>query len=154
MIPRLILENGGRTLVLFASYADLEAIVPRVAGQVDGKGYPLLIQQRSMPTLPLCDAFRTIEESVLFGVDTFWYGVDFRGDTLTQVIITRIPYPSPSDPIQAARKQMLPPAAYWNRYRYETEIKLRQGIGRLIRCQTDHGRVVILDSRYRSFVSP
>ncbi len=154
LIPELISENGGRTLVLFASYADLEAIVPQVAGAIDGARHPLLVQQRGMPTLPLCDAFRTIKESVLFGVDTFWYGVDFRGDTLTQVIITRIPYPSPADPIQAARKGMLPPSEFWNRYRYETEIKLRQGIGRLIRCHTDRGRVVILDSRYRQFAAP
>ncbi len=154
LIPELIAENGGRTLVLFASYADLEAIVPQVAGAIDGARYPLLVQQRGMPTLPLCDAFRTVKESVLFGVDTFWYGVDFRGDTLTQVIITRIPYPSPADPIQAARKGMLSPSEFWNRYRYETEIKLRQGIGRLIRCHTDRGRVVILDSRYRQFAAP
>ncbi len=153
LIPALIAENGGRTLVLFASYADLEAVVPQVAGAIDGARYPLLVQQRGMPTLPLCDAFRTVKESVLFGVDTFWYGVDFRGDTLTQVIITRIPYPSPADPIQAARKGMLPASEFWNRYRYETEIKLRQGIGRLIRCHTDRGRVVVLDSRYRQFAA-
>lgn len=149
LIPELISENRGRTLVLFASYADLEAIVPQVADVIDAARFPLLVQQRGMPTLPLCDAFRTVKESVLFGVDTFWHGVDFRGDTLTQVIITRIPYPSPSDPIQAARKKMLPSSEYWNRYWYDTDIKLRQGMGRLIRCHTDWGRVVILDSRYR-----
>jgi len=82
-------------------------------------------------------------------VDTFWYGVDFRGDTLTQVIITRIPYPSPKDPIQMSRKAMMSPDRYWRRYSYEKDIKLKQGIGRLIRSQTDRGKVFILDSRFK-----
>ena len=101
-----------------------------------------------MPTVTLCDEFRVIKESVLFGVDTFWYGVDFKGDTLTQVIITRIPYSSPSDPLQMARKRR-DTNEFWKRYHYDMHIKLRQGMGRLIRCDSDRGRVVILDSRFR-----
>jgi len=110
---------------------------------------PLLIQQKGCPTFNLCDEFRIIKESVLFGVETFWYGVDFKGDTLTQIIITRIPYPSPNDPLQIARKKMSQ-KEYWSRYHYDTTIKIKQGIGRLIRCDTDRGKVVILDSRYNS----
>lgn len=149
-IPRLVRENRGRTLVLFSSYRDLDRVAERVRDEIAETRYPLLIQRPGQPTAALCDEFRAIKESVLFGVDTFWYGVDFRGDTLTQVVITRIPYPPPSDPLQAARKRLLPSAAYWNRYRYETGIKLRQGIGRLIRSDTDRGRVVVLDSRFRN----
>lgn len=149
IIPELILENRGRTLVLFASYEDMEAVAAKVGPAIEQARFPLLIQQRGMPTANLCDEFRTVKESVLFGVDSFWYGVDFKGDTLTQVIITRIPYPSPSEPIQQARKKMLPESAYWDRYRYDTDIKMRQGIGRLIRSHMDRGKVVILDSRYR-----
>jgi ATP-dependent DNA helicase DinG len=81
-------------------------------------------------------------------VDTFWYGVDFPGDTLTQVIITRIPFPSPADPLQAARKKSRSPEEYWKRYRYDSDLKMKQGIGRLIRCDTDRGTVIILDSRF------
>ena len=84
---------------------------------------------------------------MLFGVETFWHGVDFPGDTLTQVIITRLPFPSPSSPLMDARKRCLPDAAYWDRYRYETAIKFRQGVGRLIRRETDKGIVVVLDNR-------
>jgi len=65
------------------------------------------------------------------------------------VIITRIPFPHPQDPLQVARRNLLPREEYWRRYRYETAIKLRQGIGRLIRSEADRGRVVILDARYR-----
>ncbi|MFH2120596.1 MAG: helicase C-terminal domain-containing protein [Pseudomonadota bacterium] len=149
LLPGLIRRNRGRTLVLFASYGDLEAISMRAADEIRADGYPLLLQQSGVPTASLCDEFRAIRESVLFGVDTFWYGVDFPGDTLTQVIITRIPFPHPQDPLQIARRNLLPREEYWRRYRYETTIKLRQGIGRLIRSESDRGRVVILDARYR-----
>jgi ATP-dependent DNA helicase DinG len=149
LLPGLIRRNRGRTLVLFASYGDLEAISTRVADEIRADGYPLLLQQSGVPTASLCDEFRAIRESVLFGVDTFWYGVDFPGETLTQVIITRLPFPHPQDPLQIARRNLLPREEYWRRYRYETAIKLRQGIGRLIRSEADRGRVVILDARYR-----
>ena len=150
LLPGLIRRNRGRTLVLFASYSDLEAISARVADEIRADGYPLLLQQSGVPTASLCDEFRAIRESVLFGVDTFWYGVDFPGETLTQVIITRLPFPHPQDPLQIARRNLLPSEEYWRRYRYETAIKLRQGIGRLIRSEADRGRVVILDARYRA----
>ena len=148
LLPELIVANRGRTLVLFASYSDLAAVAERVAGPIREAGLPLLIQRKNMPTVTLCDEFRVIKESVLFGVDTFWYGVDFKGDTLTQVIITRIPYSSPSDPLQMARKRR-DTNEFWKRYHYDMHIKLRQGMGRLIRCDSDRGRVVILDSRFR-----
>ena len=156
LLPGLIRRNRGRTLVLFSSYGDLEAISARVADEIRTDGYPLLLQQNGVPTAALCDEFRAIRESVLFGVDTFWYGVDFPGETLTQVIITRLPYPHPHDPLQVARRNLLPREEYWRRYRYESAIKLRQGIGRLIRSESDRGRIVILDARYRrrSGVSP
>jgi ATP-dependent DNA helicase DinG len=149
LLPGLIRRNRGRTLVLFSSYGDLDTISDRVADEIRADGYPLLLQQSGVPTASLCDEFRAIRESVLFGVDTFWYGVDFPGETLTQVIITRIPFPHPQDPLQIARRNLLPREEYWQRYRYETTIKLRQGIGRLIRSESDRGRVVILDARYR-----
>ena len=149
LLPGLIRRNRGRTLVLFSSYGDLEAIAARVGDEIRSDGFPLLLQQNGASTAALCDEFRAIRESVLFGVDTFWYGVDFPGETLTQVIITRLPYPHPQDPLQIARRNLLTREEYWKRYRYETAIKLRQGIGRLIRSESDRGRVVILDSRYR-----
>lgn len=149
LLPDLIRGNRGRTLVLFASYSDLTATAARVEEEIRASGYPLLIQQNGVPTAALCDEFRAIRESVLFGVDTFWYGVDFPGDTLTQVVITRLPFPHPQDPLQIARRNLLSREEYWRRYYYETEIKLRQGIGRLIRSESDRGRVVILDARCR-----
>lgn len=145
-IPRLIDANHGATLVLCASYDDLEALRERLEQDYDGE-YPLLFQKKGEPPAALCDEFRAARESVLFGVETFWHGVDFPGDTLTQVIITRLPYPSPASPLMDARRRCLPEAAYWDRYRYETAIKFRQGMGRLIRRETDSGIVVVLDNR-------
>ena len=146
VIPDLIELNHGATLVLCASYEDLEALRERLEREYDGE-YPLLFQKKGEPPAALCDEFRAAKESVLFGVETFWHGVDFPGDTLTQVIITRLPFPSPSSPLMDARKRCLPDAAYWDRYRYETAIKFRQGVGRLIRRETDKGIVVVLDNR-------
>jgi ATP-dependent DNA helicase DinG len=147
-LPRLIRKNRGRTLVLFASYKDLMLVADKISMSLESE-YPLLVQRPGVSTLNLCDEFRAVKESVLLGVDTFWYGVDFKGDTLTQVVITRIPYPNPRDPVQAARREMLTPRDYWSRYHYDTHIKMQQGIGRLIRSESDRGRVVILDSRYK-----
>jgi ATP-dependent DNA helicase DinG len=152
LIPRLVENNNGRTLVLFSSYEDLQYTAARTFDLISEAGYPLLLQKPGEPTIGLCDEFRSIKASVLFGVDTFWYGVDFPGDTLTQVIITRMPYPSPSDPVQSARKHLVPAKAYWARYHYENEIKIKQGIGRLIRTHTDRGLVVFLDSRFKNLL--
>ena len=152
ILPELIDKNKGRTLVLFSSYNDLQHVASKTFDQISGAGYPLLVQKSGEPTIGLCDEFRTVKESVLFGVDTFWYGVDFPGDTLTQVIITRMPYPTPGDPIQAARKMMLTPKKYWERYYYESDIKVKQGVGRLIRAETDKGKVVFLDSRFQKML--
>ncbi|MCK9364593.1 MAG: ATP-dependent DNA helicase [Syntrophales bacterium] len=151
LLPGLIHENRGRTLVLFASYGDLKEIAARIGDDIRASGYPLLLQESGASTLALVDEFREIRESVLFGVDSFWFGVDFPGDTLTQVIITRLPFPHPQDPLQIARRNILAEKEYWRRYRYETAIKLRQGIGRLIRSEADSGQVVILDARYRKY---
>ncbi|OPY17167.1 MAG: hypothetical protein A4E74_01446 [Syntrophus sp. PtaB.Bin075] len=151
LLPELIRKNRGRTLVLFSSYSDLEAVALQTGDEIIADGYPLLIQQMGRPTGNLIDEFRSIRESVLFGVETFWYGVDFRGDTLTQVIITRIPFPYPFDPLQTARKGSLSKEEFWSRYYYEAIIKLKQGMGRLIRSETDKGRLVFLDSRCRRF---
>lgn len=152
LIPKLVKTNNGRTLVLFSSYEDLQYTAVRTFDSISEAGYPLLLQRPGEPTVGLCDEFRSIKASVLYGVDTFWYGVDFPGDTLTQVIITRMPYPSPSNPVQSARKQLVSTKAYWARYHYENEIKIKQGIGRLIRTHTDKGRVVFLDSRFKSLL--
>ncbi|KAF1077323.1 ATP-dependent DNA helicase [Halodesulfovibrio sp. MK-HDV] len=146
VLPKLIEYNDGATLVLCASYEDLEALRKNLEATYDGS-YPLLFQRKGEPATALIEEFRTTRESVLFGVETFWHGVDFPGKTLTQVVITRLPFPAPNSPLMDARKRFLPDGVFWERYRYETAIKFRQGAGRLIRRETDSGLVVVLDNR-------
>ncbi|OBQ54508.1 hypothetical protein SP90_05495 [Halodesulfovibrio spirochaetisodalis] len=146
VLPKLIEYNYGATLVLCASYEDLEALRKNLETSYDGN-YPLLFQRKGEPATALIEEFRTTRESVLFGVETFWHGVDFPGNTLTQVVITRLPFPAPNSPLMDARKRFLPDGVFWERYRYETAIKFRQGTGRLIRRETDTGLVVVLDNR-------
>lgn len=151
-LPVLIKENRGRTLALFASYEDLEAVARMTAPLIAAEGHPVLVQRKGQPTTDLCDEFRSLKESVLFGVDSFWYGIDFRGDTLTQVIITRVPYPSRRSPLQISREATMERSEYWRRYYYDTDIRMRQGMGRLIRGEKDRGRVVFLDARAARFL--
>lgn len=146
VLPKLIEYNDGATLVLCASYEDLEALRKNLEATYDGS-YPLLFQRKGEPATALIEEFRTTRESVLFGVETFWHGVDFPGNTLTQVVITRLPFPAPNSPLMDARKRFLQDGVFWERYRYETAIKFRQGVGRLIRRETDSGLVVVLDNR-------
>ncbi len=148
-IPELIRKNKGRTLVLMASHEDMERIVPEVEKELRDSPYPIYRQEKGKPTQALCGQFRVIKESVLFGVDTFWHGIDFKGDTLTQVIIPRIPFQRQDDALLMARKRMLPLEDYLTRYYYDIQIMLEQGIGRLLRSPNDRGVVVFLDSRIR-----
>ena len=146
VLPKLISYNNGATLVLCASYEDLEAIRKRMEHSYNDN-FPLLFQRKGEPAAALIEEFRSNKDSVLFGVETFWHGVDFPGETLTQVIITRLPYPAPNSPLMEGRKRFLPDGVFWERYRYETAIKFRQGVGRLIRRESDSGLVVVLDNR-------
>jgi ATP-dependent DNA helicase DinG len=150
-VPELIIKNRGRSLVLFASYDDLEDVAAELNHMPELSDYPMLIQEKGKSTNNLSDEFRTIKESVLFGVDTFWFGVDYQGDTLTQVIITRLPLPNIYDPMQVAKKKLLTHEQFMEIYHYDAFIKMKQGIGRLIRSERDKGSIYILDSRYFSY---
>lgn len=151
-LPGLVRANRGRTLVLFASYQDLRAVVEALGDELTAAGFPVLVQRRGVPTAQLAEEFRSVREAVLFGTETFWYGVDFPGETLTQVVITRIPFPSGREPLQMGRRAVYAEAEFWERMNYDTAVKLLQGAGRLIRHDTDWGRVVVLDARFEAFV--
>lgn len=149
-IHRLAAELEGGSLVLFTSYRDLLAVDKALRPHCAGLGRPLFSQGTGMGRSELLDAFKEAGNGVLLGTDSFWTGVDVPGPALSQVIITRLPFENPSHPIAEARaekcraegrspfNELTLPAAL---------IKFRQGLGRLIRNQTDEGRLVILDSR-------
>ncbi len=140
----------GGTLVLFTSYADMRAIAATMESKFHAAGRPFLMQGADLSRTELAQQMRARGNAVLFGTDSFWTGVDVPGDSLAQVIITRLPFDAPTHPITEARCDHLR-AAGGNPFNELTLpdalIKFRQGIGRLIRTATDRGLVTILDSR-------
>jgi len=153
-IPRWILEairrSGGRALVLFTNAAAMRAAAAALTGELAEEGIRLLVQGLGAQRDALLAEFRRDITSVLFGLDSFWYGVDVAGEALEHVIIVRLPFPVPAHPVIEARLEAIQSAggqAFLHYMLPEAVLKLRQGVGRLIRSSGDRGRITILDSR-------
>ena len=147
-IPRYLWQTGGNAFVLFRSNAMMTEAVRVLRPWIEARGWPLLVQG-DLPTSKLIERFK-VGGCVLFGVDTFWAGVDIPGDALSNVIITRLPFPHPGQPLIDARKEEVRKKGGHDFYDYqvpEAIIKFKQGFGRLIRSKTDRGIVVVLDPR-------
>ncbi len=151
---RHFLEKGrGRAFVLFTSYRLLREMAEAAEGFCKDRGYQLLIQGQGRPRNQLLDEFKRDTSSVLFGTDSFWTGVDVPGEALSNVIVTRLPFAVPDHPLIASRLEAIredggDPFAEYSLP--EAILKLRQGVGRLIRAQSDSGCAVILDNRVLS----
>jgi len=148
-IYRLIEASGGRALVLFTSYTALRAAWDSVKPRLDTLGITAFRQgddERSR----LLDAFKTDIASVLFATDSFWEGIDAPGETLELVIITKLPFRVPTDPVQKARAEAVERRggnSFMDLSLPEAVIRFKQGFGRLIRHSDDRGAVVVLDVR-------
>ncbi len=145
-IVRLLEISRGRAFCLFTSYSQMNDLYERVRTRVK---FPLLIQG-SAPRSALLEKFRTTESAVLFATSSFWQGVDVRGEQLSCVIVDRLPFAVPSDPIVAARVKALQEDgrnAFAEYQVPEAVLALKQGFGRLIRSRTDRGVLAILDNR-------
>jgi ATP-dependent DNA helicase DinG len=145
-IVRLLEISHGRAFCLFTSYSQMKDLHERVRTRVR---FPLLIQG-SAPRSALLDKFRTTQNAVLFATSSFWQGVDVRGEQLSCVIVDRLPFAVPSDPIVAARVKALQEDgrnAFAEYQVPEAVLALKQGFGRLIRSRTDRGVLAILDNR-------
>jgi ATP-dependent DNA helicase DinG len=149
-VARDVLDaSGGRAFLLFTSHSALRAAARRL--EADCK-YPLLVQG-SAPRSELLDRFRTLGDAVLLGTSSFWEGVDVRGEALSCVIIDKLPFASPGDPVLQARIEALRSQGVNPFMAYQLPaavITLKQGIGRLIRDHTDRGVLVLCDPRLRS----
>lgn len=147
-IKEILCITMGRTLVLFTSYTLLSKAYKSIV--IPGLR---LLRQGDMDSYRLMQEFRNDEHSVLFGTYTFWQGIDIPGDDLQCVVITKLPFAVPDDPVIEARMEALEREAKNPFYHYQIPqaiIMLKQGFGRLIRSKTDRGTVAILDSRVRT----
>ena len=146
-IRRVLAITEGRAFCLFTSYAQMNEIHNRLLGQIE---YPMLLQG-SAPKNALLEEFRLTPNAVLFATSSFWQGVDVQGEQLSCVIIDRLPFAVPNDPVVAARIQAINDAGGNAFYEYQVPsavIALKQGFGRLIRSMKDRGVLVLLDNRF------
>jgi ATP-dependent DNA helicase DinG len=147
-ITKLLEISRGRAFCLFTSTAQMRDLHKRVSGQVR---FPLLLQGTAPRTI-LLDRFRSTPNAVLFATASFWQGVDVPGAQLSCVIIDKLPFAVPSDPIVAARVRALEEDGRNAFEEYQVPkavLALKQGFGRLIRSKTDRGILAILDNRIR-----
>ena len=148
-IIRLLQVTRGHAFVLCTSNSSMNALFHLVSSRI---GFPCFLQG-SMSKTGLLDRFRATPNAVLFATSSFWQGVDVRGDQLSCVIIDKLPFAVPSDPLVAARTKFIDEngGRSFNDYSVpQAVITLKQGIGRLIRSNTDRGVIAILDSRLRT----
>jgi ATP-dependent DNA helicase DinG len=144
VIERLCDDNGGRTLVVCSSRRLVNAVSTRMKGKK--RAFRVLCQGEA-PKGELLNLFRNDETSVLIGSLSFREGIDIPGEGLTQVILDRIPFPHPEDPLVRARRDLEGSRTFIQSILPMSRLFLRQAFGRLIRRKTDIGRVVILDGR-------
>lgn len=138
--------TGGRMLVLFTSYAALKKTAQAITGPLAREEIYVYEQGDGASPNALLESFKATERAVLLGTKSFWEGVDVPGDSLSVVVITKLPFDVPTDPLIAARSEMYEDS--FNQYYLpEAILKFRQGFGRLIRTQSDRGVVAILDRR-------
>jgi ATP-dependent DNA helicase DinG len=146
-------QTRARSFVLFTSHRTMQTVAGKMQDFFDDKGWELLVQGGGLSRSRMLEAFRSGGESVLFGTDSFWTGVDLPGEALSSVIITRLPFATPDHPLTEAKLEEIESAGGDPFQCYslpEAILKLRQGVGRLIRKSTDRGSIVILDSRILS----
>jgi ATP-dependent DNA helicase DinG len=145
-IRRILQITRGRAFCLFTSYGQMHAVYDRLEGELP---FPLLLQGQA-PRSALLEEFRSTPHCVLFATSSFWQGVDVQGEQLSCVIIDRLPFAVPSDPVVAARVRAIQEEGGSAFYEYQVPgavIALKQGFGRLVRSLNDRGALVLLDNR-------
>lgn len=146
----LVVAGGGRALALFSSWRAVDLAEQELRPALMDLGIELHVQRRGMPVSDLVKRFADDETSVLLGTLSLWQGVDVPGDSCSLVVIDRIPFPRPDDPLIAARQSRIDAAGgsgFMSVAVPRAALLLAQGAGRLIRTQADRGVVAVLDSR-------
>jgi ATP-dependent DNA helicase DinG len=151
-VKKILEKTGGRAFVLFTSYRTLNEVYDKVAEDPGMSGL-LFFRQGTDSRSKLLESFKINIHSVLFGTESFWEGVDAPGETLECVVITKLPFKVPTEPVTKARMEAIRMEGGNPFLDYSLPlavIKMKQGIGRLIRNKTDRGIIVILDGRILS----
>ena len=151
-IEHFLNKTNGRAFVLFTSYKTMMSLAQRMESKLDNE-YTFMVQGQGSSRSRMLEKFKSSQDGVLFGTDSFWTGVDVPGEALSNVIITRLPFAVPDHPLIEAKLEFIESNGGDPFTEYslpEAILKLRQGVGRLIRTKTDQGIIVILDNRILS----
>ena len=152
-IQRFVGMTKGKAFVLFTSRAMLRKTAEGMAGWFEEQGLRLLVQDKGNSRTRLLREFKEDRDSVLFGTDSFWQGVDVPGEALSNVILTRLPFSVPDEPLFEARCERIKEKGgepFRELQLPEAILKFRQGVGRLIRSREDRGQIAVLDGRILS----
>jgi ATP-dependent DNA helicase DinG len=149
-IRHFLSKTEGKAFVLFTSYTAMNEIAGELREELQDQGIRLYVQGKEMQRGKMLERFRKDIHSVIFGTDSFWTGVDVPGESLSNVIIVKLPFAVPSHPLTAARAKRIENwggNSFRDYFLPEAILKFRQGFGRLIRSRDDSGIIVVLDPR-------